>query len=1047
MYHPVRQSNQGYIMVTILAVIAGAALVAGISLMFSTSSIQTAEHNMELRARALAESGIRYAAGEYRSAGSLAEKFQRLESLHREQVILSGNDGRFQLDIQSFWFVTNQAYSQGDTHLSLRVPGKFPDGFDTSLPATGTVKINNEFYRFSSATTTRSSGFTSDQAAIRLNQGLREAIAAHTSVQLVFSPPETQTITDGGDLKIAERNDTTDLFPQRNGLIQIFRDDKTEAGIYKYRERKTGSVILSGITPVRDSRLPMAIDGGSRVVVKKQARVGSGGSLGAGSIAANRGIDLNVFLTDEMIVPGDAPQDLDLNGGADGGHDCFNDEENGCTTLKNWDCSEDPALAESQRKAVTTQAVATKFGVSTNYLTFQNFSEIEADKGYTAELINKKRLPAAARTTRFNGVWGNASDNIYFVGDDGTLLHFDGQDFTTVSTGTGKDLNAVWGVPASKTDPDVTDNVLIVGDDGTVLVNEGNGWKSAKNGESYDVYAAWGTGWDHFDGYGEAGTNPYHWSKTDPGTKLKNYTYYRGRFGKTVNFRSLWAIKHKYPYNTDYGGSRRRSHQNIMVGEFTNGDGIIMHEFYEPPVVISQKRLRGVWGSSFANIYAVGDSGAIYQNKSGNAPDYEFSYKPKWADSWQGKWKKIKAGNIPTTQNLNGVFGNAADDFYVIGDNGTILYNKGKGFELVPTAEVTSETLNSIWGSDRTGIYAVGDNGTIVFLGYPVNKIGGHILPLNKNKALTDKWAATGRFLNYTVQAKIVWGDALTYAASGIVFRWHKAADGKYAGYGAALMQYDSSLNEVNDLIPDTIKPEFHGTEEKHDRLLLVLWEQYLQGGAEQRRWLAYKDITNDAKMKKANGAPVDHASLIVRVHEKRIEGAKVNDITLYYGNASDKTQSHDKRYNNTRRNRYNATFGKFSDPVLWPVFDLDDWTRCPNPPGNAPCNEVDAFTLVDNVGVSQTPNPPGADKYWILNPAADLAILKNSFTIRTGRFTTPDGPTFGTQAERSEIGLYVYGDIGGPDSQTRVSITDFALQLGVDSDAVNTQSSFGGLQ
>ncbi len=162
--------------------------------------------------------------------------------------------------------------------------------------------------------------------------------------------------------------------------------------------------------------------------------------------------------------------------------------------------------------------------------------------------------------------------------------------------------------------------------------------------------------------------------------------------------------------------------------------------------------------------------------------------------------------------------------------------------------------------------------------------------------------------------------------------------------------------------------------------------------------------------------------------------------------------QGYDNKYNNTIRNEYNATFGTDSDIIKWPVFDLDDWTNCPNPAGsNTACETADSFTLVDNVTVEATPIKPAGNaldpNLWIINSASDLVILKNNYTIRTSRFTSPTGASFGTQSERSEIGLHVYGDIGDSNSNTRVSFTDFAVQLGVDADGVDTESSFGGLQ
>jgi len=59
------------------------------------------------------------------------------------------------------------------------------------------------------------------------------------------------------------------------------------------------------------------------------------------------------------------------------------------------------------------------------------------------------------------GVWGSASNNVYAVGDTGTVILYDGVDWTGVDTGTTVDLFAIWG-----TGPQ---DVFVVGAEGTIL--------------------------------------------------------------------------------------------------------------------------------------------------------------------------------------------------------------------------------------------------------------------------------------------------------------------------------------------------------------------------------------------------------------------------------------------------------------------------------------------------------------------------------------------------------------------------------------------------
>ena len=1097
-----KMDDTGSILITILVMMVILSLGVGVALMNSSSSIQTAENNIELRATNLAEAGFRYAGGEYAGAGDLADKLARLEALNEEEVTLLNNNGSFKLKVFPFFFITNA--TGAFTTLNMRVPGKFPDGFQSALAAFEAsadvdpmVNIADKFYEYSSGTATPgATDDESDQFSISLTTSEAVSVERNTGVYLAFAPASSISVSEGGSFIVFSDTTLSNLLPVRNGLIDLYLDEGSFSGTYSYRRKENteSGVLLSGIQAVEDGALPLSLDTNSRIVIKKQARIESVGTTGTGSLQSSRDLDISVYLTDEEFVAPDESSDLDLGRGNNTA-ETFSDE--GHTKLDNWEFNENTSpQTEHDLILTTTQEVTVEVSgtevTSDNFLTFQNFSSQDQDAGYTMEVVAKDRLPEYAWDKNLNGLWGNASDNIYFVGDDGTLIYYDGTDFTLVDVNTvseGKDLNAIWGLPSER-DADTTesDHIFIGGDDGKALINEGSGWQAAtytnyywwygtanfNRQKQYDIYAANGTAWrgldgassNHFDGYGEGGTNPFNWGSRDAG-ELYIAPNYFSEFDEKVNFRCLWAKNlSSNPNNAD--------NHNVMVGEFFEddrgrrpefeaGDGVILHEFYTY-AIIEDCKLRGIWGSGWGDIYAVGDDAKIYHNTYN-------SYDSNWAR----RWNQVDSDDIPTTENLNGVYGNSATDFYVVGDNATILYNKGDEFKLVPYDDDEfadyqngPPDLNNIWGSDQTGIYAVGDEGTIVFLGFPTNQIGEYILPLDKNAEISAKWAATPadstpHYLSYTIQVKHVWGDELAYAASGICFRWHRETvtesnESKYAGYGISFLRFDSSDNDTNDMIPDSMKPYFNGTKEQNDRLLIVLWEQYVQDSAEKRRWIAYKDISkitgtsDDSKMvKPGNGGPVDLSTLMVRVHEKTVEGRKVNDINVYYANPSTADETSDNLYNNTIRYRYNSTsingqgHNRIStDDVIWPVFDIDTWTGC----SGSSCNDIDRFTLVDNVSVAEAPEAATtAMKYWIVNPAADIVLQSNGYTMRAGRFTSPSGTEFGTQEERSEIAVHVFGNIGEYGSQTLVSFTDFAVSLGVDADGVDTESSFGGLQ
>lgn len=68
---------------------------------------------------------------------------------------------------------------------------------------------------------------------------------------------------------------------------------------------------------------------------------------------------------------------------------------------------------------------------------------------------------ATATAQSLRGLWAGAENNIYAVGDNGTVTQFDGTAWTNVNTAITSNLRAVWG--SSPT------NIYAVGDNGTIL--------------------------------------------------------------------------------------------------------------------------------------------------------------------------------------------------------------------------------------------------------------------------------------------------------------------------------------------------------------------------------------------------------------------------------------------------------------------------------------------------------------------------------------------------------------------------------------------------
>ena len=111
---------------------------------------------------------------------------------------------------------------------------------------------------------------------------------------------------------------------------------------------------------------------------------------------------------------------------------------------------------------------------------------------------------------RLTGVVARAADDVWAIGEWGTVVHWDGKAWRPESVGTAR-LNRVW--------PRAADDVWVVGDGGFVARRDATGWTPIASGTSNDLLGVHGAGADDVWLTGKAGT-VLHWD----GTKLARVT-------------------------------------------------------------------------------------------------------------------------------------------------------------------------------------------------------------------------------------------------------------------------------------------------------------------------------------------------------------------------------------------------------------------------------------------------------------------------------------------------------------------------------------------
>jgi len=269
-------------------------------------------------------------------------------------------------------------------------------------------------------------------------------------------------------------------------------------------------------------------------------------------------------------------------------------------------------------------------------------------------------------------VWGASSDNVYAVGDGGTILFFDGSSWAEIDSGVAVNLNSVWGRSA--------DDVYAVGQQGSVLHFDGQSWTTIDIGagaqELVDVWSA-GPGerlwviakrgaW-YFDGvtWTQQGFTEFLSRSFTPNAILT-------AIGGTPNFPVVTSIQLS----------------GAFIGFFVKFKGI------------ADWSNNAIWAFSDTEMFAVG-----LQSKRLDGGD---ATKPSSA-----VWRDISIMDRPL-----GVWGTAPNDMFSVGhhfNNGRISHYDGNVDDTWDSMyELMSTKLHAVFGFAPTDVFVVGERGTIL---------------------------------------------------------------------------------------------------------------------------------------------------------------------------------------------------------------------------------------------------------------------------------------------------------------------------------------------
>ncbi len=132
-------------------------------------------------------------------------------------------------------------------------------------------------------------------------------------------------------------------------------------------------------------------------------------------------------------------------------------------------------------------------------------AEVQGEVGYALLTVSVPGLgPIASWTVDVPQVfpladlWGTSSSDVYAVGEEGTILHYDGTEWSAMTSGTDHNLNGVWGTSSS--------NVYAVAGGGMILHYNGTEWSEMTSGTSQYLGAVWGSSSTDVYAVGTGGT-------------------------------------------------------------------------------------------------------------------------------------------------------------------------------------------------------------------------------------------------------------------------------------------------------------------------------------------------------------------------------------------------------------------------------------------------------------------------------------------------------------------------------------------------------------
>ncbi len=311
----------------------------------------------------------------------------------------------------------------------------------------------------------------------------------------------------------------------------------------------------------------------------------------------------------------------------------------------------------------------------------RNITKFAQDDVYRFEAGAWDAVPTGVVPTVY-GMWGASPQDLWLVGEDGLVVHYNGASWTEQPAPAGDTLYAIWGFD------DAT--AYAVGASGRIVHFDGTAWSEVAPSPSSTVLrGVWGPSPDDVWVVGQGVVAHYDgsaWQAPPPSFTLPPGNLYAVH---GVDSAHAWMVGAS---GTIFAWSEQWSK-------------------WVPQESGTKAQLEGVWAVNSDDVWAVGAQGTVL-HYDGTA------------------WSLVDA---PTSQDLHAVWARGADDVWAVGSGGVVLHFDGAAWgDVTPDLEGARTDLFGLWGFAGGPVLTTGAHqlvlGPLVEVPVPVHPLDGETL-------------------------------------------------------------------------------------------------------------------------------------------------------------------------------------------------------------------------------------------------------------------------------------------------------------------------------